>query len=144
MKYTKPVFIMEEFQANVAVAACNWQDTGATETKFEKQYITCAQSGMTNEEIFNQGLSCQHIPCHLVYVATGGTYTEAQLIEMGLSNIIQNGGGNNGGGNRPGNNNSSGGGITVPEGGGYVMCWGEGEHYGNAPAEVVKIMTSSY
>ncbi len=125
--YNKPEFFVEEFIANVAVAACDREWSGEVDTSWPSQAITCNRQGSTTDYIFASGTSgCQYEPDKLIYIDTGGTYSVSQLKQLGL--------------NINGNGNS----VTVPAGGGYVLCWGNGNHYGPATPEIVDIMTSSF
>lgn len=124
--YAKPVMSVERFLANVAVAACNREWSGEVETSWPSQAITCSRSGSTTDYIFASGTSgCEFEPCHMIYVS-GGTYSVGELNRLGLG--------------ISGNGNS----VTVPSGGGYVLCWGNGNHYGPATPKIVELMTSSY
>lgn len=139
--YEKPVMTVERFLANVAVAACERVWSGEVSTSWPKQPITCNRLDSTTDYIFASGTAgCDYQPCHMVYIAEGGTYTPAYLNTLGLS--IQGVSSGSGSGGHGGS--SSGGSVTVPAGGGYVLCWANGNHYGPAAPEIVKLMTSSF
>lgn len=126
-QYTKPEFFVEEFYPNVAVASCDREWSGEVDTSWPAQAITCNRMGQTTDYIFaSVTSSCQYKPCHMEYISVGGTYTPKQLNDYGL--VIQGDGGS----------------VTVPAGGGWVLCWEEGNHYGLATPEIVQLMTSSY
>lgn len=131
MKYTKPDFIVEEFLPNVAVAACNREWSGQVEAKWEKQSISCSRNEGTADWLFASGTEgCQFQPCHMVFIPEAGTYTQAQLKSKGLADLNVD--------SRFGED------IIIPEGGGYVLCWDGGNHYGVATPAIVKVMTSSF
>lgn len=139
-KYVRPDVFVTEFQPSVAVAACEREWNGKVDTSWAAQAITCNRQGSTTDYIFAQNATgCQYVPCHMVYIADGGTYTAAELNGKGLGIV----GVDSGSGNGKGNGNSSGT-VTVPAGGGWVLCWEEGNHYGNATPDIVKLMTSSF
>lgn len=137
--YEKPVMTIEAFIPSVAVASCQREWSGKVDTSWEAQPITCCRRGVTTDYIFASGTTgCQYEPCHMIYIAQGGTYTPAYLNTLGLSiQGVSSGSGGHGG-------SSSGGSVTVPAGGGYVLCWENGNHYGPATPEIVKLMTSSF
>lgn len=137
--YEKPVMTVERFLANVAVAACEREWSGQVSTSWPKQPITCNRMDSTTDYIFASGTDgCKYQPCHMIYIEKGGTYTSAQLNDLGLFiQGVSSGNGGHGG-------SSGGGSVTVPEGGGYVLCWEDGNHYGPATPEIVKLMTSSF
>lgn len=65
----------------------------------------------------------------LLYIPDAGTYTQQNLSDMGLKIHVDSKYGSN---------------VTIPEGGGYVLSWENGNHYGIATPEIVKHMTSSF
>lgn len=125
-KYVRPDVFVTEFQPNIAVASCERDWTGETSKSFPKQPITCCRRDETTDYIFTADSAGCMVPCHSIYVAVGGTYSVRDLNKMGLQI------------------SGSGGDVTVPAGGGYVLCWDNGNHYGPASTEVTKIMTNSY
>lgn len=125
--YEKPVMTIEAFIPSVAVASCQREWSGEVDTSWEAQPITCCRRDVTTDYIFaSKTTGCQYEPCHMIYIANGGTYTISQLNDLGL------------------NITGTGGNVTVPDGGGYVLCWQNGSHYGPATPEIVKVMTSSF
>lgn len=138
-RYEKLAMNVERFQPNVAVAACDREWNGEIKEEWTSQAITCNRMGTTTDYIFAEGTTgCQYKPCHMIYVEQGGTYTIEDLNSLGLE--IVNG---TGGSGRKGSS-SGGGAVTVPAGGGYVLCWENGNHYGLATPDIVKIMISSF
>lgn len=131
MKYTKPEFIVEAFLPNVAVAACDREWSGEIKETWTKQAIDCSRNQGTKDWLFASDTEgCDYQPCHMIYIANPGTYTQSQLKALGLKDLNVD--------SKYGSN------ITIPVGGGYVLCWEDGRHYGVGTPDIVKVMTSSF
>lgn len=122
--YMTPDVFVTEFQANVAVAACSWYDTGEDSTSWPKQQITCGQSGRT-EYVFASTSTCDHALDQAVVIApVSGWISVATLQSWGLT--IRNS-------DTP---------LYVTEGD-YLVSWSNGDHYGIATPDIVDILTHS-
>lgn len=139
MVYSKPELYVENFIPSIAVAAsCQRDFSGQTETKYEKQPITCIRMGSTTDYIFSSGVSgCDYRPNAIGWLDGPGTpnnpndsktYTTVQISQILGYNIQGTG--------SPAK-------VTKDDGEYYVI-WGDGHHYGPATAEVTNIMINSY
>lgn len=139
MVYSKPELYVENFIPNVAVAAsCKRDFSGQTETKYEKQEITCIRNGSTKDYIFSSGVSgCAFQPNAIGWLSGPNTPDiENDYKEYKTSEISQILGYNISGSGNPAR-------VTNDDGEYYVI-WGNGNHYGPATAEVTNIMINSY
>lgn len=129
-RYEKPAMNVERFQPNVAVAACDREWDGTVDTSWPAQDLACLRNTGTVDTIFgSQTSGCKYTTFSMIYISVPGTYTQSQLKNMNLTINVD-----------PKHGSS----VTIPEGGGYVLSWENGNHYGVPTPEIIKHMISSF
>lgn len=143
MVYSKPELYVENFLANMSVAAitCQTDPTGENAIDYKEQPVTCIRQEETIDYIFYD--SCKMKPYDLGYVNEGTYNTDTAFI-----NAIVNGdnipaGATAGEAYTTGDKGTGPFIVTLA---GLFTVWKEGSriHFGPANANVVSIMTSSY
>lgn len=128
--YAKPVMTIEAFIPSIAVASCDRKWDGTVDTSWPAQDIACMRNTGTIDTIFGSTASgCDYTTFSLIYIADAGIYTQQQLQNKGLTIHVDSKYGSD---------------VTIPEGGGYVLSWENGNHYGVPTPEIIKHMTSSF
>lgn len=130
--YEKPVMTVERFSANVAAVDCAREWDGTTTVNWTSVEVHCYRSG-DPEYLFSSGTSgCNNYPTGIVHITSGGTYTQQQLVNAGLTSLKVD--------------EYNGDSVVIPPEGGYVLTWTNGRTncYGPATPEIIQNMTSSY